>query len=371
MGSFSPDPPKPWVETPLIFSPPLSRAAGCNIFLKLENCQPSGSFKSRGIGNMMSLALAAHSQTAFPHHANGGDQPVHFYCSSGGNAGLACATTATALGAPATIVVPTSTSAFMVSKLRELGAEVVQTGASWAEADAYLRETFLVPPEARPENGAAERRVYVPPFDHPDIWAGASTLVDEIVNEMLVRKRPGGVDAIVCNVGGGGLLNGVMEGLERHRGLLLAGGPGVPRGPPKVLAVETVGAESLHASIQAGELVTLPEITSIATSLGARRVSEKTWEWATRAKEDLISATVTDKEAAMACVRFLDDARILIEVACGATVATAYNGALRRYLGKGLTDEDWGERNVVLVVCGGSNTSWEILDKYKKTYGIE
>jgi L-serine/L-threonine ammonia-lyase len=47
MGSFSPDPPKPWVETPLIFSPPISRAAGCNIYLKLENTQPSGSFKSR------------------------------------------------------------------------------------------------------------------------------------------------------------------------------------------------------------------------------------------------------------------------------------------------------------------------------------
>lgn len=47
MGSYSPDPPKPWVETPLIHSAPLSLVAGCNIFLKLENVQPSGSFKSR------------------------------------------------------------------------------------------------------------------------------------------------------------------------------------------------------------------------------------------------------------------------------------------------------------------------------------
>jgi L-serine/L-threonine ammonia-lyase len=157
-----------------------------------------------------------------------------------------------------------------------------------------------------------------------------------------------------------------MEGLERN-GKRLGGGGGV-----KVLAVETVGAESLYASVQAGELVTLPGITSIATSLGARRVSEKTWEWFRRVGEErLISATVTDAEAAMACVRFLDDARILIEVACGATIATAYNGDLRRYLGKGLTDEEWARRNVVLVVCGGSNTSWEILEKYKRTYGIE
>ncbi|KAK4127552.1 tryptophan synthase beta subunit-like PLP-dependent enzyme [Parathielavia appendiculata] len=357
MGSFSPEPPKPWVETPLIFSPPISRAAGCNIYLKLENTQPSGSFKSRGVGNMMLRAISTSDQPE--------GSKFHFYCSSGGNAGLACATTAIiSLRQPATIVVPTSTSAFMIAKLRELGADVVQMGASWAEADAFLRETLLLPEEGL-------TKVYVPPFDHPDVWAGVSTMVDEIALDMGVGmggrfEGVGGLDGIVCNVGGGGLLNGVMEGLARNAKRL--GG----RDGTKVLAVETVGAESLYASVLAGELVTLPAITSIATSLGARRVSQKTWEWAQTAGADkLISATVTDQEAAMACVRFLDDARILIEVACGATVATAYNGDLRRYLGKGLTDEEWARRNVVLVVCGGSNISWEILEKYKETYGRE
>ncbi|SPQ21149.1 60afc2f6-8376-4413-aba5-3282563eca2e [Thermothielavioides terrestris] len=341
MGSFNPDPPKPWVETPLIFSPPLSRKVGCNIYLKLENTQPSGSFKSRGIGLMMLNALSAASSSSSSPSAE-----VHFYCSSGGNAGLACATTAAALRRPATIVVPTSTSAFMIAKLRELGARVVQTGASWAEADAHLRDALLAPPSPA------------------DVLAGRVAAADGEDGQ----GAAGVVDAVVCNVGGGGLLNGVMEGLERNA-KILGGGVG---GRTKVLAVETVGADSLNASVRAGELVTLPGITSIATSLGARRVSEKTWEWAQRAgPENLISATVTDKEAATACVRFLDDARILIEVACGATIATAYNGDLRRYLGKGLTDEEWARRNVVLVVCGGSNTSLEILEKYKKTYGIE
>jgi L-serine/L-threonine ammonia-lyase len=290
------------------------------------------------------------------------DEEVHFYCSSGGNAGLACASTAALLGGlRATIVVPTSTTAFMVAKLRELGAEVVQTGASWAEADAHLRVALLTP-----EKGV--RKVYVPPFDHPAIWTGAASLVDEMARDVMAGRVPGGVDAVVCNVGGGGLLNGVMEGLERCGKLLVAGQPGRKT---QVLAVETVGAESLFASVQAGQLVTLPGITSIATSLGARRVSEKTWEWFQRARGDLISTTVTDREAALACVEFLDDARILAEVACGATVATAYNGYLRQYLGKGLTDEEWATRNVVLVVCGGSHTSLEILEKYKKTYGME
>ncbi|KAL2268616.1 hypothetical protein VTJ83DRAFT_3462 [Remersonia thermophila] len=364
MGSVSTDPPKPWVETPLIFSPPLSREAGCNIYLKLENVQPSGSFKSRGIGNMMYNSIFSSPASS--------SSEVHFFCSSGGNAGLACATTASVFRRPATIVVPLSTSDFMVSKLRELGAEVIQTGASWVEADAFLRETLL-----RPD--PAVRKVYVPPFDHPDIWAGVASLVDELAVDVArgrLATGSGRVDGVVCNVGGGGLLNGLMEGLERHAKLLAAGGPS-GSGGPQVLAVETVGADSLHASVRAGELVTLPAITSIATSLGARRVSDKTWEWWVRkgVTEDskagmLVSATVTDRDAAAACVRFLDDARLLIEVSCGATVATAYNGGLRKHLGAGLTDQEWATRNIVLVVCGGSGASWEILEKCKATYGI-
>jgi L-serine/L-threonine ammonia-lyase len=291
---------------------------------------------------MMSIALTSLCQAGSP------SQPpprVHFYCSSGGNAGLACATTAIALGnSPVTIVVPTSASEFMVSKLRDLGAEVIQTGATWAEADAYLRETFLKTTTNTEED---ERRVYVPPFDHPDIWSGVATLVGEIVRQLPHGNsgdgQPVTLDGVVCNVGGGGLLNGVMEGLERNAKLLAPS-------KPKVLAVETVGADSLFASVQAGRLLTLPGITSVALSLGATRVSAKTWEWATSAKGNLISATVTDKEAVMGCARFLDDARMLIEVACGATVAMAYNGGLRRHLGEGLTDEEWAKKNVVLVV---------------------
>ena len=91
-----------------------------------------------------------------------------------------------------------------------------------------------------------------------------------------------------------------------------------------MLAIETIGADSLNSSVRKGEHVTLPGITSIATSLGATKVSDKTWEWAERhaaiggrknSDKKLISATVTDREAAIACVRFADDARMLVEVA--------------------------------------------------------
>lgn len=300
---------------------------------------------------MMFRAIAASSVATTSSGTDASDaRAVHFYCSSGGNAGLAAATSAIALNAPATIVVPVTTSPLMVGKLRDLGADVVQTGANWGEADRYLREELLAK-----ETG---RGVYVPPFDHPDIWTGVASLVDELAAQMDGTQ----VDGIVCNVGGGGLLCGIMQGLEARRKTAL--------GRAKVLAVETVGADSLYASVQQRRLVTLDRITSIATSLGAPRVAEECFEWTRRRPDALISSTVTDAEAVMGCVNLLDDARLLVEVSCGATIATAYNGDLRRLLGKGLSDEEWKAKNVVLVVCGGSNINLELLNKYKETYGV-
>ncbi|KAI1480198.1 tryptophan synthase beta subunit-like PLP-dependent enzyme [Daldinia eschscholtzii] len=342
MGSCDPEPQRLFIETPCIPSRTLSRIAGCNIFLKLENHQPSGSFKSRAVGNMMYQAMLAQP-----------GRDVHFYCSSGGNAGLACATAAATLKQPCTIVVPTLTTPFMIEKIKLLGAKVHQVGTNWALADEHLRTVLL----ANDPSG-----IYVPPFDHPDIWAGNSTIVDELVPQ-LKAHGVSQVDGIACNCGGGGLLNGIMAGVQKHYG----GGKGKE---PAVLAVETVGADSLNQSVKAGELVTLPAITSIATSLGAPRVSERTWRW-TREAPHLKSVVVTDAEAVMGSVGFADDALILVEVACGATISTLYNGDLRKYVGgEGISDEEWSRKNVVVIVCGGVNVSLEILKTYKEKYGV-
>lgn len=308
---------------------------------------------------MMHKAMLAQQQ-----HPTG--KPAHFYCSSGGNAGLACATAAIALARPCTIVVPVTTSPLIIGKLRRLGAEVVQTGGHWAAADAHLREELL----SRDPAG-----VYVPPFDHPDIWEGHASMVDELAAQLpplLDQGKGDGVpDAIVCNCGGGGLLNGVMAGVERQA-KQKRWAAAAKHKKPRVLAVETVGAGSLHASAQAGQHVTLPGITSIANTLGAVRVSAKTWEWyASKSEEGLLtSVTVTDAEAVMGSARLADDAQLLVEVACGATIATVYNGELRRTLGKGLSDAEWAAMNVVIIVCGGTNITLEMLQKYREEYGV-
>lgn len=317
------------------------------IHLKLDNTQPSGSFKSRGVGNFMRRAVESCAE---------GPNSVHFFCSSGGNAGLACITAANTFGLAATIVVPLSTLPHMVAKLRDLGAEVIQVGANWAMADNHLRQVCM-PEFERTHPGA--KAVYVPPFDHQDVWNGSETLVDELRVQMGEENK---VDGIALCVGGGGLLCGVMQGVQK---LEQSG-----YGTPKVLAVEAYGGESLNASIRAGKLVTLPGITTISTSLGAVRVAEEAFAWTQRAGENLVSAVVTDKESVEAIARFLDDARILVESACGVTISTVYNGKLKKYLGAGLSDEEWAAKNIVIVVCGGSNISLGMLEKYKEQFGI-
>jgi L-serine/L-threonine ammonia-lyase len=322
-----------------------------NVYLKLENVQPSGSFKSRGIGNYMRAHLlrAAHVNKS---DVNGTTpSTAHFFCSSGGNAGLAAVHAAVALDCPATIVVPMSTSGYMISKLRDAGAvEVIQEGNTWVDADQFLREEILSKAKARGEDA-----VYVPPFDAVDIWTGNATLVDELARQLPQLQWHYPVpatmapDAVVCSVGGGGLLCGIMQGLED------AGWSETT----KVVAVETVGADSLSQSVQSGKLTTLPDITSIATTLGARTVARRAFEYAMQGGK-VLTTVLTDADAVIrGCKRFADDERILVEPSCGVALAACYTGRIRQLL-----PDLKPSSTVVVVVCGGSGLSLEILAKY-------
>lgn len=313
------------------------------IFLKLENLQPSGSFKMRGLGNYCAKALAASKQ---PHR-------VHFYTSSGGNAGLACVCAANALKRPSTVVVPMTTKPMMIAKIKAAGAsEVVQKGSSWKEADDYLREHVMKSAE---DHG--EEAVYVHPFDRPDVWAGHETLMTEVGEQFRDLGITEPADAVVCSVGGGGLFVGVSQGLQK------IGWDGT-----KTVVLESVGAESLAKSLEADKHITLPGITSMVTSLGAVRVADRAFEIARQGKAagKLIPIVLTDAEAAMGSWRFADDERFLVEPACGINIALCYDGRLSKALGRPVKPED----KVVVVVCGGSNVSTSMLEGWRKEFGI-
>ncbi|XP_042369945.1 L-serine dehydratase/L-threonine deaminase-like, partial [Plectropomus leopardus] len=101
------------INTPLLESVSMSKRVGTSVLLKMENSQPSGSFKIRGIGHLCQQ-LATQSKGVV--------------CSSGGNAGLAAAYVARKMGIPATIVVPSSSPQLVVQRLQDQGATVKMTG---------------------------------------------------------------------------------------------------------------------------------------------------------------------------------------------------------------------------------------------------
>lgn len=204
--------------------------------------------------------------------------------------------------------------------------------------------------------GGGRKAVYVPPFDHELIWEGHSSLVDEVRDDMqqLGLKDPPG--ALVCSVGGGGLFCGIMEGVQRQTGWKTT----------TVVAVETEGANSLAQSLAAGELVTLPGITSEAKSLGAVRPATHAFDLASAgAKTGRVrSAVLNDADAARGCWELADAHRMLVELACGVNVALCFDGQLEKALGRKTAKDE----TVVLVVCGGCLVDAEMVAAWKQQY---
>jgi L-serine/L-threonine ammonia-lyase len=302
------------VTTPLVESDAYSRP-GQRVWLKLEALQPSGSFKLRGVGHACEVLAARGAR--------------RLLSSSGGNAGLAVAYAGRRLGLPVTVVVPESTLDRPKALIRRQGAEVIVHGKSWQEANEHLA-ALRGPGDA-----------FVHPFDDPLLWEGHASMIEEAAAQ---GPRP---DAVVLSVGGGGLLCGVLQGLVAQ------GWEDVP-----VVAVETEGAASLAAAIAAGRPVTLPAITSVATSLGARQVCERAFAW-TR-EHPVHSAVVTDAEAVEACLALADDHRLVVEPACGAAlaVATARSVPVLREAAE-----------VLVIVCGGVGATHSQLRAWAGTPG--
>ncbi|MDI2143262.1 MULTISPECIES: pyridoxal-phosphate dependent enzyme [unclassified Pseudomonas] len=294
------------IRTPLILHPTLSTTSR-RIWLKLENLQPSGSFKLRGMGLLCSQAAAQ------------GKRKV--VCPSGGNAGLATAVAAASLGLQACIVVPHTTPEATRARIRRTGAEVIVHGKVWDEANQRAREM-----------ASAADTEYVPAFDHPVLWQGHSTMIDEILEDCPQ------VDSVVTSVGGGGLLAGILTGLLRHH-----------RRDCRIITCETQGAASFAAAVQAGHPVRLSKIDTVATSLGAAQVAA--WPVQHIGEFDHECLVLSDDDAIMGVVHYASDLRQLVEPACGVSLAVAYldHPALA------------GARDVVIVVCGGVSISAQLV----------
>jgi len=265
------------------------------VWLKLEHLQRSGSFKARGMFNrLLSNTIPAAGVIA----------------ASGGNAGIATALAAQALGVPAEIFVPSISAAAKRERLASLGARVVVGGDAYADA--------LKACEARQrETGALMTHAY----DQAEVVAGAGTLAREI------EFDAGLPDTVLVSVGGGGLIGGIAAWFE---------------GRSRVIALEPERAPTLHSARAAGAPVDVSVSGIAADSLGARRIGAIAWEITQR---HIADSLLLSDDAIRAAQQFLwREFKLAVEPAAALPLAALQNGLVRPAAGE----------RVCLILCGAN-----------------
>ncbi len=286
------------IRTPTL---PLDRMAeqlGLPVVGKLEPLQHTGAFKVRGAFNRM-LHLSD-------------DEISHGVVAvSGGNHGLAVAYAARALGIEATVLMPSTTAATSIRQARADGADVQITPTVGDAFTAALQEV---------EAG----KVMIHPFDDPAVIAGQGTLALEL------HEDAPEITDVIASIGGGGMITGVAVALKSRNPEL------------RIWGVETRGADAMTRSLAAGEPVTMPGITSIATTLGAPTVSARTLAGVRQHVEEVV--LIDDAEAVRGIEVLAETTRLVVEPAAGATWAALLK----------IRDRLPADARVGLVVCGGN-----------------
>ncbi len=283
-------------ETPLMKLPGAAFGVDCaEVWLKLEHLQVGGSFKARG---MMNRLLA----NEIP--ASG------VIVASGGNAGIATAAAAQALGVTCEVFLPTVSSQAKRDRLASLGAIVVVKGDVYAEA---LQACM----DRQRETGALLTHAY----DQPEVVTGAGTLAREI-------ERQGGVPgSVLVSVGGGGLIAGVASWFASRS---------------RVVALEPELAPTLHAARAAGEPVDVQVSGIAADSLGARRIGAIAWDVTQKHVKD--SLLLPDAAIRAAQLWLWKEMKLAVEPAAALPLA-----ALQTGIYKPRADE-----TVCLIICGAN-----------------
>lgn len=285
------------LDTELIFSDYYSEQTGAKVYLKPENMQRTGAYKVRGAYYKISTLSREERERGL-------------ITASAGNHAQGVAYAARECGAKAVIVMPTTTPLIKVNRTKALGAEVVLYGDVYDDAAARAEEL------AR-EHGYT----FIHPFDDPEVATGQGTIAMEIIKDLPL------VDIILVPVGGGGLATGVSCLAKLLR-------PNV-----KVIAVEPEGAACLKASFEAGHVVTLGEVNTIADGTAVKTPGKKIFPYLQKNIDEIV--TVPDHELVTAFLDMVENHKMVVENSGLLTVA-----ALRHIRCKG--------KKVVSVLSGGN-----------------
>jgi threonine ammonia-lyase medium form len=286
-------------RTPLWHSRALSALLGCEVFLKAELFQKTGSFKPRGMLNKLATLDEAQRRAGV----------ITF---SAGNAAQGLAYAAGILGIRATVVMPGHASPTKAQATRDYGGEVILHGTA---AECFEMCMTLVR-----ERGLT----FISSFDDEALMAGHGSIGLEILEDLP------DVDAVVVGVGGGGLIGGITRAL-RGRG-----------SAARIVGVEPEGAPKMARSLQEGKPVRLDAVRTIADGLGAPFAGELTYAVVKAEVERVV--LVTDEQIRQAMRLILERCKLMAEPAGAAPLA-------------GLMSHDLGlarGARVVCVVSGGN-----------------
>lgn len=285
------------LETKLVYSDYLSEQTGNKVYLKPENMQFTGAYKVRGAYYKISTLTEEERQRGL-------------ITASAGNHAQGVAYAAKCFGAKAVIVMPTTTPLIKVNRTKSYGAEVVLYGDVYDEAcnKAY---------ELAEENGYT----FIHPFDDLAVATGQGTIAMEIFKELPL------VEYILVPIGGGGLATGVSTLAKMLN----------PR--IKVIGVEPAGASCMQASIEAGKVVTLPNVNTIADGTAVKTPGENIFPYISENLDEIIA--VEDDELIVAFLDMVENHKMVVENSGLLTVA-----ALRHLDVRG--------KRVVSILSGGN-----------------
>ena len=254
-----------------------SKMSGCELYLKCENRQKTGSFKVRGAYNKLAKLKE-----------QGGCE--HVIASSAGNHAQGVSYAGAMLGMHATIVMPKSTPIAKVSATKGYGAEVVLAGDNYDECYEAARKI-------QEETGA----VFIHPFDDEDVIAGQGTIAYEILHDLP------NADVIVVPAGGGGLLAGISFYAKQIN----------PR--IKIVGVQAQGADAIVRSFREGRHCTSDSVYTIADGIAVMNPGEKTVKLIQENVDEMV--TVTDDEIAATILLLLEREKQVVEPAGACSLA--------------------------------------------------
>ena len=257
------------LPTKLIYSDYFSEQCGNKVYLKPENMQKTGAYKVRGAYYKISTLSEE-------------ERSRGLITASAGNHAQGVAYAAKIYGAKAVIVMPTTTPLIKVNRTKNYGAEVTLYGNVYDETCAYAYQLAE-------ENGYT----FIHPFDDEDVACGQGSIAMEIIKELPT------VDIILAPVGGGGLITGVST-------LAKLLNPNI-----QVIGVEPAGAACLTASLQAGHVVTLPEVDTIADGTAVKTPGDHIFPYIQKNVDRVI--TVEDQELIVAFLDMVENHKMIVE----------------------------------------------------------